>query len=187
MGVNEANFIKKSLFNRAYNSKVESIKNGTAPSAIWEKLVFSKIKEKFGGRIKACVSGSAPLSSSTANFLKICFCDTVVEGYGLTETSASGTGTDPDDKAYGQVGAAVLSTEMKLVDVEDMNYTLNDEPLPRGEIWFRGPSLFNGYYKMKEKTEAVLFKDGWFATGDIGQWRMDGKLQIIDRKKIYLN
>eukprot|EP00483_Globobulimina_turgida_P001688 UN01690 len=72
---------------------------------------------------------------------------------------------------------------MKLVDVDDMNYSVNDEPLPRGEVWFRGPSVFSGYYKMKEKTDAVLFKDGWFATGDVGQWRLDGKLQIIDRKK----
>ena len=55
--------------------------------------------------------------------------------------------------------------------------------IQKGEIWFRGPSLFKGYYKMKEKTDEVLTKDGWFATGDIGQWRLDGKLQIIDRKK----
>ena len=132
MGVNEANFIRRFLFNKAYDSKVESIKNGTAPNAIWEKLVFSKVKDKFGGRIKACVSGSAPLSATLANFLKICFADVVAEGYGLTETSAAGTGTDQDDNTYGQVGAVVSSVEMKLVDVEDMNYTLNDEPLPRG-------------------------------------------------------
>eukprot|EP00484_Ammonia_sp_Unknown_P020908 CAMPEP_0197030740 /NCGR_PEP_ID=MMETSP1384-20130603/9906_1 /TAXON_ID=29189 /ORGANISM="Ammonia sp." /LENGTH=817 /DNA_ID=CAMNT_0042460143 /DNA_START=22 /DNA_END=2475 /DNA_ORIENTATION=+ len=183
MGVNEANFVRRFLFNKAYESKIASIKNQSEANAIWEKLVFSKIKDKFGGRIKACVSGSAPLSATLANFLKACFCDVVVEGYGLTETSAAGTGTDSDDSLYGQVGAVVSAVEMKLVDVEDMNYTINDEPLPRGEIWFRGPALFSGYYRMKEKTEEVLNKDGWFATGDIGQWRLDGKLQIVDRKK----
>eukprot|EP01084_Bolivina_argentea_P282148 482916_1 len=183
MGVSEANLIRRYLFNKAYDAKVESIKNGTEPNGLWEKLVFSKVKEKFGGRIKACVSGSAPLSAATANFLKVCFCDTVVEGYGLTETAAAGTATDPDDAAFGQVGAVVSAVEMKLVDVEDMNYTLNDEPMPRGEIWFRGASVFSGYYKMQSKTDQVLTKDGWFATGDIGQWRRDGKLQIIDRKK----
>eukprot|EP01084_Bolivina_argentea_P038774 71691_1 len=183
MGVNESNFIRKFLFNKAWNSKVESIKNGTEPSALWEKLVFNKIKDRFGGRIKACVSGSAPLSANTANFLKACFSDIVAEGYGLTETSAAGTATHKMDNTYGQVGSVVNSVEMKLVDVTDMNYTINDEPMPRGEIWFRGPSLFNGYYKMDKKTEEVLTKDGWFATGDVGQWRIDGKLQIIDRKK----
>jgi len=183
MGVNEANFLRRYLFNKAYDSKVYALKHGTEPSAIWEKLVFSKVKDKFGGRIEACVSGSAPLSASTANFLKICFSDVVAEGYGLTETSAAGTGTDQDDSTYGQVGSVGATVEMKLVDVEDMNYTLDDEPLPRGEIWFRGPSLFSGYYKMPAKTKEVLTTDGWFATGDIGQWRLDGKLQIIDRKK----
>jgi len=182
-GVNEANFVRKWLFNKAYASKVASLASGSEPSALWEKLVFSKVKEKFGGRIKACVSGSAPLSSSTANFLKICFCDIVAEGYGLTETSAAGTGTEQDDNTYGQVGAVGSAVEMKLVGVADMNYTLDDEPMPRGEIWFRGPSVFSGYYRNQQKTAEVLGKDGWFATGDIGQWRLDGKLQIIDRKK----
>jgi len=183
MGVNEANFIRRTLFNKAFASKVSSLKEGTEPSAFWEKVVFSKVKAKFGGRIKACVSGSAPLSESTANFLKVCFCDIVAEGYGLTETSAAGTSTDQDDSTYGQVGSVGNAVEMKLVDVEDMNYTVDDEPLPRGEIWFRGPAIFKGYYRMKEKTDAVLTKDGWFATGDVGQWRLDGKLQIVDRKK----
>ena len=132
MGVNEANFVRKFLFNKAFDSKVDAIKNGTEPSAFWEKVVFSKVKAKFGGRIKACVSGSAPLSETTANFLKVCFCDIVAEGYGLTETSAAGTSTDQDDTTYGQVGSVGNAVEMKLVDVEDMNYTVDDEPLPRG-------------------------------------------------------
>ena len=59
MGVNEANFVRKFLFNKAFDSKVDALKNGTEPSAFWEKVVFSKVKAKFGGRIKACVSGSA--------------------------------------------------------------------------------------------------------------------------------
>ena len=76
--------------------------------------------------------GVGPLSESTANFLKICFCDIVAEGYGLTETSAAGTSTDQEDSTYGQVGSVGNAVEMKLVDVADMNYMLDDEPLPRG-------------------------------------------------------
>jgi len=183
MQVNEANFIRRFLFNKAYESKLAAIKSGEEPNALFEKLVFSKIKDKFGGRIKACVSGSAPLSASLADFLKTCFADVVAEGYGLTETSAAGTGTDQEDNVYGQVGAVSDAVEMKLVDVDDMNYSVDDEPLPRGEIWFRGVPIFSGYYRMKEKTAEVLRSDGWFQTGDVGQWRLDGKLQIIDRKK----
>ena len=72
---------------------------------------------------------------------------------------------------------------MKLVDVPEMNYTVNDKPEPRGEIWLRGSSIFKGYYKEPAKTKAVLLDDGWFATGDIGKWRSEGRLEIIDRKK----
>ena len=168
---------------QAYSSKELSLEKREEPSHLWEKLVFSKIKDKFGGNVKAAVSGSAPLSSTTANFIKICFSDVLVQGYGLTETSAAGAVSDRDDFTYGHNGNILGSVEMKLMDVSDMNYYSNDIPNPRGEIWLRGASIFQGYYKMIDKTNEVLTKDGWFATGDIGEWCDNGTLKIIDRKK----
>ncbi len=87
--------------------------------------------------------------------------------YGLT--------TDIFDYEYGHVGTPISTTEIKLVSVNDMNYTIYDKPLPRGEIWIRGNTVFNGYYKNKNKTNSVLFKNGWFATGDVGTWQQNGK------------
>ena len=86
----------------------------------------------FGGNIRFIGSGSAPLSPELGEFLKVTMALVVGEGYGLTETSTAGTATESYDNTYGHVGAVGMSVEMKLVDVEDMNYTLNDEPLPRG-------------------------------------------------------
>jgi len=181
--VSEVNPIRRFLFNKAYSAKEEALKKGLPPPSLWEKLVFSKLRDRFGGRIRFGVSGSAPLSAVTASFLKVCFAEMMGEGYGLTETCATGTSTDAEDVVYGHVGSVSPCVEMKLVDVPDMNYYSTDEPEPRGEVWLRGASIFGGYYKSPDKTNEVLFKDGWFATGDVGKWRLDGKLQIIDRKK----
>ena len=180
--VGKSNFIRRFLFNSAYAAKQSAIQQGLPPPALWEKLVISKIKAKFGGKIRVCLSGSAPLSSKTADFMKTCLADLVGEGYGLTETAASGTSTDPDDP-LGNVGTATPTVEIKLVDVQDMNYLTTDKPNPRGEIWIRGTSVFKGYYRNPAKSNEVLTNDGWFATGDVGLWTQDGKLKIIDRKK----
>jgi len=182
--VEASNFIRRSLFNRAYKAKEASVLNNEEVPGFYEKLVFSKVKERFGGCIETCMSGSAPLTETVGIFLKVCFTDVVGEGYGLTETCAAGTTTDLDDwTSLGKVGSVVSSVEIKLIDVPDMNYLTSDEPCPRGEIWIRGNPVFKGYYKQPDVTREVLFEDGWFATGDIGKWRLDGKLQIIDRRK----
>ena len=99
------------------------------------------------------------------------------------ETTASGTGSHPFDLTCGHVGQPRACISLKLVDVAEMNYMTTDKPNPRGEIWLKGPPIFKGYYKDQQKTDDVLGKDGWFKTGDIGEWRGEGKLVIIDRKK----
>jgi len=138
------------------------------------------------------LSGGAPLSADTQMFMKVVFSCPVAQGYGLTETCGGGTITTVDDLHVGHTGGPIGSNEIKLVDWEEGGYRSSDVnnpniAMPRGEILISGTNVTLGYYKQQEKTDEVFIKDNngqmWFHTGDIGQWRPDGTLQIIDRKK----
>jgi len=147
-----------------------------------QKLFFNQIKEEFGGRIRFILTGGAPLSKECSQFLRTCFGVPVIQGYALTETTGGSTVQELDDREYGEVGPPVCNAQIKLVDCPDFNYFSTDKPYPRGEIWVKGPTVSTGYFNLPEKT-AEDFKDGWFATGDIGEFLPNGVLKIIDRKK----
>ncbi|KAK6233123.1 hypothetical protein SCA6_003196 [Theobroma cacao] len=181
--VKTSGVLKERLFRAAYNSKKQAIMNGRNASPIWDRLVFNKIREKLGGRVRFMGSGASPLSPDVMDFLRVCFGCLVVEGYGMTETSCIITLMDEGDNLSGHVGSPNSACEIKLVDVPEMNYTSEDEPYPRGEICVRGPIVFQGYYKDEIQTREVVDDDGWLHTGDIGLWLPGGRLKIIDRKK----
>ncbi len=132
------------------------------------RLVFTKVKERLGGRLRLGVSGAAPLGIDVLEFFHSLGM-LVVEGYGLTETASSLTVNDPDDFRFGTVGRAVEGTEIRLA--ED------------GEILVRSDTVFAGYYKDPDATAAAFAGDGWFRTGDVGEIDADGFLKITDRKK----
>lgn len=175
--------LRERLFNAAYNSKKQAIINSKRPSPIWDKLVFNKIKDKLGGRVRLMTSGASPLSPDVMEFLRVCFGCRVAEGYGMTETSCVISSMDDGDTLIGHVGSPNPACEIKLVDVPEMNYTSKDKPYPRGEICVRGPIVFQGYYKDEGQTREVLDEESWLHTGDIGLWLPGGRLKIIDRKK----
>lgn len=150
---------------------------------MWDRLVFNKIKAKLGGRVRFMASGASPLSPNVMEFLKICFGCSVIEGYGMTETSCVISIMEDGDNLTGHVGPPNPACEIKLVDVPEMNYTSDDQPFPRGEICVRGPIIFEGYFKDDVQTREVIDDDGWLHTGDIGLWLPGGRLRIIDRKK----
>jgi len=149
---------------------------------LYDRLVFAGIREKLGGRVKAMLTGSAPLSAAVLDFLRVVFSCPVLEGFGMTESAAITTLTCPGDLTPGQLGLPAPCVEIKLVDIPEMGYTSADKPCPRGEIWIRGPTIFTGYYQNKEQTDETM-TDGWLNTGDVGMFDEAGRLYIIDRKK----
>ena len=128
-------------------------------------------------------TGSAPIDPAVLNFLKICFSCPIKEGYGLTETTASGCRTNDYDKTTGYVGGPAENIKIRLRDLPDMQYFSTDKPNPRGEICMKGPSIFEGYYKRPDKTAEAFDEEGWFLTGDVGMIFPNGAVKIIDRSK----
>jgi len=133
-----------------------------------DKLVYSKVKEKLGGNIRFFVSGGAPLSKEVAEFFSYLNI-TILEGYGLTETSPVLTSNTEKDLKFGTVGKPIFNVEIKIA--ED------------GEILAKGPNIMKGYYKDDDATRRSIDAEGWFCTGDIGEFDEDGFLKITDRKK----
>lgn len=177
-GLKSAPSIKKKLFFWALNigKKVSlltrsgqkvpfllKIKHGIA-----NKLIYSKVRDRFGGNLKYFVSGGAPLSEKLAEFFHSLGI-LIVEGYGLTETSPVLTCNSASAFKFGTVGKPLNNVTIKIA---------ND-----GEIIAKAPSVMVGYYRKEDKTKEAIDSEGWFHTGDIGEIDEQGFLKITDRKK----
>ncbi|SNS83537.1 long-chain acyl-CoA synthetase [Granulicella rosea] len=150
----------------------QEVMDGKTPGGLFpmiaHKLVFSKIREAFGGRVKSFISGGAPLGIDTAGW----FADAgirIFEGYGMTETSPVVAANDPHGTRIGTVGLPMENIETRFA--------------ADGELEVRGPSVFKGYWNMEKETAEAFTADGWYKTGDIGNADKDGFISITDRKK----
>merc|ERR1719192_477819 len=178
-----ANFQK--AFEFFYRYKLYWTRNGQRTPMV-DRIVFSKIKSLLGGKMRFAITGGAPLSPETHEFIRVCLGLTLVQGYSLTETTCSGTCMEWGDMNVGKVGAPMAGMEIKLVNWEEGNYLIADSPRPRGEIMIGGPTVAKGYFKNDKMTAENFFSEGgkrWFRTGDVGELFEDGTLRIIDRKK----
>ncbi len=171
--------VKQKIFEYAIEAGKEASKvrqQGKEPSGLLalklkvaERLVFSKIKARFGGRVRYFISGSAPLSREIAEFFHACGI-LILEGYGLTESSAASFVNRPAKYAFGSVGVPMPGTVLKLAPEDN-------------EILIKSPGIMQGYHNLPEQTAEALTADHWLRTGDIGEVDAQGFLRITDRKK----
>ncbi|KAL9013581.1 MAG: hypothetical protein Q9173_001744 [Seirophora scorigena] len=179
--VNQGSPVVKNLFWASLSAKGFLMSTGLPGTALLDGVVFKKLKDATGGRLRICMSGAGPIAKDTQRFISMAIAP-MIGGYGLTETTAMGALCDPmhwTDSALGDIPSAI---EVKLVDFPDAGYHASNKP-PQGEIWIRGPPVFQGYYDNEQETKESLTDDGWFKTGDIGEFDRNGHLKIIDRKK----
>jgi long-chain acyl-CoA synthetase len=139
-----------------------------AARALYDPLVYRRIRAALGGRVRYVISGGAPLGDRLAEFFAGAGIE-VFEGYGLTETTAAATVTPPDRPRTGTVGLPLPGTAVRIAD--------------DGEVWLRGPHVFAGYWDARRGTAVPHTDDGWFPTGDLGSLDEDGYLTITGRKK----
>jgi long-chain acyl-CoA synthetase len=173
--------VVQNMFWGALGLKSRLMSMGLPGSGLLDHVVFKKIKEATGGRLKLCMNGGGPISKETQRFISMAIAPMII-GYGLTETTAMGTLMNPLEWSSDTIGAMPASIEVKLVDFADAGYHATNKPNPQGEIWIRGPSVLKEYYQNEQETKENI-ADGWFKTGDIGEWDSNGHLKIIDRKK----
>jgi long-chain acyl-CoA synthetase len=170
---------KNRIFQAAVNAAISWSRSQDAGAAaagpalrlrhgLFDRLVYTKLRAAVGGQVRFAVSGGAPLGERLGHFFRGAGI-TILEGYGLTETSAAATVNRPGRNKIGTVGLPLPGVGIKIAD--------------DGEILLRGPNVFPGYWHNKEATAEALDQDGWFHSGDIGSLDEEGFLQVTGRKK----
>jgi len=173
------------LIDLCYNYRLKWVRSGH-DTPIMNAILFKKFKAIIGGNIRVLLSGGAPLAPDAHDYCRTLLGITLLQGYGLTETCATGCIPDSHDMSTGRVGAPPQDVDIRLVNWDEGGYTVTDRQGPRGEIVIGGGHVAKEYYGMPEKTAEEFFSDNgkrWFRTGDVGHMMPDGTLRIVDRKK----
>ena len=189
-GFNKLPGWQKKLAYKAYQTKLENYKKyGIVTHVIYDYLIFKKIRENFGNKIRTVLCASAPLRKELADDFKVFLGVSVVEGLGMTEVAGSPFCTNYFDLTNFTAGGVNGGARMIIQSVPDLGYSINDVidgiKCPAGEICLKGPVVFHGYYKNEEETKKVFDERGYFHTGDIGRLypNFGNGLRIVDRVK----
>lgn len=176
--VNKLNPVVQKVFWTALKTKTFMNLYSIPGSSVFN-VVFKKVKAATGGELRFVLNGGSPISRDTQNFISTLIAPMLV-GYGLTETCANATILDVHHFEYDVAGSLVGSITAKLIDVPEAGYFAKND---QGEVLLKGAPITKEYYKNEKETKDAITEDGWFKTGDIGQWQPNGALKIIDRRK----
>ena len=187
---NSLSLWQKELAYKAYHTKLENFhKYGIINHIIYDQIIFKKVRNTFGGKVKCLLSASAPMQKELADDFKIFFSVPVVEALGMTELSGAPFCTNTRDLTNLTAGGITGGAKAILKSVPELEYTVNDIidgiNCPAGEICVKGPSVFQGYYKNDIENEKSFDKDGYFHTGDVGRLypHLGNGLRVVDRVK----
>ena len=184
--------ITQAIFQKAIEIKMKDYEQtGILTNPFLDTLIFKKIRNILGGRMRFMLVGSAPMDPYLMNFLQCALSCKIVEGYGQTEDCAGVLISSQYDRVCQHIGGPGWNGEIKLVDVPELDYRSTDvDPQtgishPRGELCVRGPLLFKGYLDDEENTKKAIDKDGWLHTGDVAMVLTEhgNAIRLIDRVK----
>ena len=187
---NSLNLWQKELAYKAYYTKLENFrKYGIINHVIYDQIIFKKVRNMFGGKVKCLLSASAPMQKELADDFKIFFSVPIVEALGMTELSGATFCTNTKDLTNLTTGGVTGGAKLILRSVPELNYYVDDIidgiECPAGEICVKGPMVFQGYYKNDEENNKSFDKDGYFHTGDVGRLfpNLGNGLKVVDRVK----
>ena len=184
--------LTQAIFKKAMEIKMKDLKEtGILTNPFLDTLIFKKVRNILGGRMRFMLVGSAPTDPYLLNFLQCALSCKIVEGYGQTEDCAGVLISSQYDRICQHLGGPGWNGEAKLVDVDELDYHSTDvDPEtgikhPRGELCIRGPLLFKGYLDDEENTKKAIDKDGWLHTGDVAMVLTEhgNAIRVIDRVK----
>jgi long-chain acyl-CoA synthetase len=173
--------VLRNLFWGAFSYKSFMARNKLPMANLFDSIVFGKVRQLTGGRLRFTMNGASGIADGTKQFLSLVLAPMLV-GYGLTETCANGALGCPLEYSPNAIGPIPAAVDVKLVSIPDMGYDA-DGKVPQGEIMIKGYPVMSGYWENEEETKKALTEDGWFKTGDIGEFDPNGHLKVIDRVK----
>lgn len=176
--VSRESALLQKIFWSAFKAK-STLSNYHIPGASMFDVVFKKVKAATGGQLRIVLNGGSSISKDAQVFVSNLIAPMLL-GYGLTETCANATIVEYRHLQYGVAGTLTGAVTVKLVDVADAGYFAKNN---QGEILIKGKCVCKEYFKNEKETAEAFTPDGWFKTGDIGEWTSNGALKIIDRKK----
>lgn len=179
--VNSSGSLTRSLFWGAFNLKSFLVRNHLPGAAILDSLVFNKVRAMTGSRLRFIVNGASGIATPTLHFMSMVVAP-MLNGYGLTETCGNGALGCPLQWTPDAIGPIPAAVEIKLVSLPELDYSVDSTP-PQGEILIRGAPVLKEYFENPDETAKAVTADGWFKTGDIGEFDEHGHVRVVDRVK----